>query len=251
MTSAFGRRSIPADCVAASRNTVGVFLVAAPCRRGVSAPSVHEVIVTRALTAVCVLGGLFVLALPSAVLADEQTSQGEVADEDLEERLDNRGRLGIGYQASLGGAQGLTLRFGAGPVVLSGLVGLRLISPDGEDLDTRFGAEFAVAVAIPFQRWDGTHFGLGIRAAIGAQHIQVRNADTNELEGADPFGMAFELPLYVEAWLSQRITLLVETGVVLNVIGDENSPLRERPAGIEIGLGTGGLFGSAGLAFYF
>jgi len=203
-------------------------------------------------TAGCVLGGLLVAALPFAALADEETSSGgDVADEDLEERLDNRGHLGIGYQASLGGAQGLTLRFGAGPVVLSGLVGLRLISPDGEDLDTRFGAEFALGVAIPFQRWDGTHFGLGVRAAVGLQHIQVRNEDTGELEGADPFGMAFELPLYVEAWLSQRITLIVETGVVLNVIGDENSPLRARPAGIEIGLGTGGFFGSAGLAFYF
>lgn len=202
-------------------------------------------------TAVCVLGGLVAAALPFAALADGETSSADVADEDLEERLDNKGRLGIGYQASLGGAQGLTLRFGAGPVVLSGLVGLRLISPDDSALDTRFGAEFALAVAIPLQRWNGTHFGLGVRAAMGVQHIQVRNTDTNELEGADPFGMAFELPLYVEAWLSQRITLLVETGVVLNVIGDEDSPLRAREAGIEIGLGTGGLFGSAGLAFYF
>lgn len=201
-------------------------------------------------TAGCVLGGLLVAMLPLAALADEGSSGGEVADEDLEERLDNKGHVGIGYQASLGGAQGLMLRFGAGPVVLSGLVGLRLISPDGEDLDTRFGAEFALGVAIPFQRWDGTHFGLGIRAAMGVQHVQVRN-DAGELEGADPFGLAFELPLYVEAWLSKRITLLVETGVVLNVIGDQNSPLRDRPAGIEIGLGTGGLFGSAGLAFYF
>lgn len=201
-------------------------------------------------TAVCALGLIVSSALALPAAADDAPAAAPTAEETAAERLDNAGHVGIGYQASLGGARGLAIRYGAGPVVLSGILGLRLISPDADDQETRYGAEVALGVAVPFQRWDGTHFGLGARAAIGVQHVMVRN-EAGELVGADPFGLAFELPLYVEAWLSKRITLIVETGVSLNIVGDEGSPLQQRPAGIVLGLGTGGLFGSAGLCFYF
>lgn len=209
-------------------------------------------------TAVCALGLILASALPRAAAADEDTNATpqEAADAEAEaeanaERFDNAGHLGIGYQVSLGGARGLAVRYGAGPVVLSLIVGLRVISPDDQEEDTRFGVEAAVGVALPIQRWDGTHLGLGLRAAVGAQHV--RNDDFEDGSGPydDPYGFAFEMPIYAEAWLSKRIALIVETGVVLNVIGREGSPLVDRPAGISLGLGTAGLFGSAGLSFYF
>jgi hypothetical protein len=206
-------------------------------------------------TAVCALGLLLSSATPRLAAADEgATATPSPSDVDAEaERIDNLGRFGIGYQVSLGGARGIALRYGAGPVVLSAIFGLRVISPDDNEEDTRFGAEMALGVAIPIQRWDGTHFGLGLRAAVGVQHVQTTDGDLSDPDQRyeDPFGLAFEMPLYVEAWLSRRISLIIETGVVLNIIGSERSPLRERPAGIELGLGTGGFFGSGGLAFYF
>lgn len=196
--------------------------------------------------------GLYLAAAPSATaLADEPVPPAAEADAAATaepERLDNAGKLGIGYQTSLGGARGLSLRFGAGPIVISGIFALRLISPEAEDEQTRMGAEVALGAAIPIQRWNGTHFGLGLRAAIGTQHVRNYGDDADEYH--DPFGLAFELPLYVEAWLSKRITLQVEMGVVFNMIGEEGSPLRDRPAGLGLGIGSGGLFGSAAVHYY-
>ena len=203
-------------------------------------------------TAWSVLGLYLGSVLPAAALADESPAPAvtQAAPGAEAERLDNEGKLGIGYQTSLGGARGLSLRFGAGPVVLSGMFALRLISPDAEEEETRLGAEVALGVSIPLQRWDGTHFGLGVRAAMGMQHARAHGEGSDVDPYRDPFGLAFELPIYVEAWLSQRITMQVELGVVLNVVGDDGSPLNERPAGLGLGIGAGGLFGSAAIHYY-
>jgi hypothetical protein len=194
--------------------------------------------------------------LPAAALAQDAPPAPAPTDaaapaDPAPEPLDNTGQLGIGYQVSLGGARGLSVRFGAGPVVLSAMFALRLISPDAEEEETRLGVEVAGGVAVPIQRWNGTHFGLGLRAALATQHARNHGDDAATRPYLDPFGLAFELPLYVEAWLSKRITALVEMGVVLNVVGDDGSPLNERPAGLGLGIGSGGLFGSAAVHYYF
>lgn len=200
--------------------------------------------------AVFALGLFLASALPTRATADEPVPAPTPEDAPAE-RLDNAGKLGIGYQTSLGGARGLSVRFGAGPIVLSGMVALRLISPDAEDQEARFGTELAIGVGLPIQRWDGTHFGLGVRAAVGLQHAQNHGDDRDARPYVDPFGLAFEIPLYVEAWLSKRIAVQVEMGLVLNVVGDDGSPLNARPAGLGLGIGSGGLFGSAGVHYYF
>ena len=183
---------------------------------------------------------------------------------------DMNGKFGIGFTQTIGGVSGMSFRYWVTrDVGLELDFGLSFLDSDGIRTSTEFLGAVGVFYAIVQHRT--ANLSIGIRGDIGftskpptAAPVSVSSAVNTEVASEIPetatslLQFNLEIPLMVEFFLSDSVALNLAVGVVLIFVPDGGPILDSTGLGIiqpetdfAVGIGTGGLLGSAGFTFYF
>jgi hypothetical protein len=161
------------------------------------------------------------------------------------------GKFGLGYEATLGGVQGLSLSyFVTHALAIDVLLGLQFVSPDSGD--SLFGFNAAIGARYNFARAKDTNLGIGLRVDLGF-------ANKAAMGGADSsFQANIELPLVVEHFFGEHFAITLATGLTVEIVPEKGQVLTPMgtklttPAkGFGLAFFNGGLMGHAGFKFYF
>lgn len=164
---------------------------------------------------------------------------------------DMRGKFGVGYQGSLGGAQGLGIAYWVtNALAIDAILGLEFASPDVGD--TQLGFNVAIGARYNIARAKDVNLGFGILIDLGF----VNKAGNG---GADSsFQANIELPLTVEYFFSEHFAINLATGITIAIVPEKGEVLTPwgrtfdpGAKGFGVQFFNGGLFGSAGFKFYF
>jgi len=161
------------------------------------------------------------------------------------------GKFGLGYEATLGGVQGLSLSyFVTNALAIDVLLGLQFVSPDSGD--SLFGFNAAIGARYNFARAKDTNLGIGLKVDLGFLNKAANGG------GDSTFQANIELPLIVEHFFGEHFAILLATGITVEIAPEKGNALTPMGTGLATpakGFGlaffNGGLFGSAGFKFYF
>ena len=183
------------------------------------------------------------------------------------EAKDMRGKLGVGAIRSLSGAEGMSLRYWAtrefGVELLTGISVL-----DRDAGDTRVGLAGGIQALYVLREIGRANLNVGLRLTVGyLNELKVQNTnDEDEIveEEEATVHFATELPLTLEYHFADAFSVQLSTGIVVSFIPDDGPVLNGQPllwggdsknkdpeSGVAFGLGSGGLFGTAGFTYYF
>lgn len=153
----------------------------------------------------------------------------------------NDGRLALGAAQTLGGVSGIDLVRWFGKVGLNATLGAELVSP--EQGDSAKGVALALGGLYPIASADDAELTIGGRVDLAYFSRGDQSATQIDLE----------LPLRVEWWLAEALSLSVEVGVVVELVPAEGRVLGSgaNAEGTGLSLGDTGLVGGAGFHFYF
>lgn len=163
------------------------------------------------------------------------------------------GKFGLGYQATLGGAQGLSLSyFVSQAFAIDLLLGMKFAIPDVTDTQVGFNA--AIGIRYNFARAKETNLGIGLLVDLGYLNDQVIGPDGS-------FHANIEIPLVLEHFFGEHFAITLGTGITIEIIPEDGAVFAEgganafRPAagakGFSLSFFNGSLFGQAGFKFYF
>lgn len=161
------------------------------------------------------------------------------------------GKFGLGYEATLGGAQGLSIAYWVThALAIDALLGFQFVSPDQGD--SKMALDFAIGARYNFARAKDVNLGIGLK-------VDLAFLNKAAAGGADSvFHANIELPLIVEYFFSEHFSINLATGITVEIVPEKGKALT--PMGTRIATGgkdfgfavfNGGLFGSAGFKFYF
>jgi len=169
------------------------------------------------------------------------------------------GRFGIGLERSLGGANGLAARFfvsDAFAIVATAGIDIALIPTDG-GTEVSAGVAASLGGMLHIARSDHAHLAIGARVTLG-----YRSLDAFQI--IDPtatdtgIGVALEIPIALEIWISDHFSFTVSTGILLDFVPESGRQLHgdgagsNAPAGaVGIGLGAGSITGTLAAIYYF
>ena len=181
------------------------------------------------------------------------------------EAKDMRGKLGIGANTTLTGAHGLTIRYYPsrrfGVEILGGTT-IGRDSSTGNKVNIAFAAQFNYVL----REIGRANLLVGLRGVIA----YVNDDNFNQSPSGEPqlsnsyIHPAIEAPLTIEYYFSDAFSLQLSAGLALSfvpedgalltggrIFGEIHSANTTRNYQTVIGVGSGGLFGSAGFTFYF
>ena len=162
--------------------------------------------------------------------------------------VDLNSKKGIGYTDTLNGVNGLNFQFGVGNIILEGILGISMDSPKDND---GMGRNLTLGLGGHFQalRAEQAAWTIGGRINIGnGQPVTPKGADTPD--GVTEFGLS--IPTRVYWFPNKHISLHVETGIDIQLVGDKGAAL----GGFGGGQGEGTYFGlfdsssSVGMTFW-
>ena len=153
----------------------------------------------------------------------------------------NDGRIALGAAQTLGGVSGIDLVRWFGNIGLNATLGAEFVSPEQGDSGT--GVALALGGLYPIASGDSAELTIGGRVDLGYFSRGDQSATQIDLE----------LPLRVEWWLAEALSLSVEVGVVVELVPSEGRVLGSGTTteGTGLSLGDSGLVGGAGFHFYF
>ncbi len=165
------------------------------------------------------------------------------------------GRFGVGLEQTLGGAGGLAIRYFTGPTLaIAGTLGVDMTIVDGDvsaGVTSSLGAHFQLA------RSEHAHLSVGLRATLGYRSLDAFRLIDPTATDSD-LHVAIEIPLGLEVWLADNLSVGAATGVLVNIVPSGGSQLSgdgpgtTAPAGsIGVGLGAGSLTGTLSMLYYF
>lgn len=163
------------------------------------------------------------------------------------------GKFGLGYEATLGGAQGLAISyFVSHALALDLVLGMKFAIPDQGDSQVGFNA--VIGARYNFARAKDTNLGIGLRVDLGYLNDQVLPPDGS-------FHANIELPLILEHFFAEHFAIVLMTGITIEIIPEDGAVFAEgggnafQPAagakGFSLSFFNGTLFGAAGFKFYF
>jgi len=184
---------------------------------------------------------------------------------------DMNGKLGVGMTQTLGGVTGTSFRYWVTRSVgIETTLGVSLVERDGVRSSTTVNGALGVFYAFVQKRTANLSIGLradlGFRTAPSAQgqSVKVDDAVNSEDESLtfeateSTLQINAEVPLMVEYFFSDSFSVNASFGFVVVIIPDEGKVLDISGLGnadnvgeIGIGVGAGGLFGTAGFTYYF
>lgn len=166
------------------------------------------------------------------------------------------GKFGVGFQQTLLGVQGLSFAYWATPRLLTRVVIGAGFTLDKENSNTT-NLETALGVKYVLVSTKYANLSVGARADLAwASSLSGEGDATGGGSNVTQWGV--EVPLEVEFWFSDSISVNLATGATFTMVPSEGPLLT--PSGIGgvsspdykgIGLGAGTLFGNAGFTFYF
>jgi len=183
---------------------------------------------------------------------------------------DMNGKFGLGFTQTIGGVSGMTFRYWVTRSVgLELNFGLSFLDSSGVRTQTEFLGAIGIMYALVQHRT--TNLMIGLRGDIGFRtqpptsgRVVVGNAGAtqtpSEVAETDTSLVQFnlEIPLIVEYFFSDSFSINLAVGVVLVFVPEGGTILDSTGLGIietdtdfAVGIGTGGLLGSAGFTFYF
>jgi len=178
-----------------------------------------------------------------------------------------RGKLGIGAISSLSGAEGMSLRYWAsrdfGVELLTGISVL-----DRETGTTRVAFAGGIQGLYVLREIGRANLNVGVRVTLGylneviaevAPGTRPSTAPAPTLEETAVLHFATEIPLTLEYHFADAFSIQMSTGIVVSFVPEQGPVLPGAPLlwggdheqGIAFGLGSGGLFGTAGFTYYF
>ncbi len=180
---------------------------------------------------------------------------------------DMRGKLGVGANTTLTGAHGLTVRYWPtrrfGVEIMAGTTVARG-STTGNRVNVAFSAQFSYVL----REIGRANLLVGVRGVIAYVNDDNFGLGSTATEGADISNSyvhpAVEAPLTIEYYFSDAFSVQLAAGIALSFVpkegalltggtlfGDIHTSEPSRDYETVLGLGSGGLFGSAGFTFYF
>jgi len=133
--------------------------------------------------------------------------------------VDLNGKKGIGYVKTLNGVNGFDFQFGTGNLIIEGILGLSLDSPKDND---GMGRTLTLGVGGHFQalRAEAAAWTIGGRINIGnGQAPTPKGLDAPD--GVTEFGLS--IPTRVYWFPNKHISLFVETGIDIQLVGDKGN----------------------------
>ncbi|MEZ4469428.1 MAG: hypothetical protein R3F60_01230 [bacterium] len=131
--------------------------------------------------------------------------------------VDLNGKKGIGYTDTLNGVNGFNFQFGTGNLIIEGILGLTHLSPKDNDAA---GRDLTLGIGGHFQalRAEAAAWTIGGRINIG-NHV---DPDLGQKpEAITEFGLA--IPTRVYWFPNKHISLHVETGIDIQLVGDKGT----------------------------
>jgi hypothetical protein len=169
------------------------------------------------------------------------------------------GRFGVGLERTLGGATGLGLRFFAADVLaIAATVGVDIaIVDEGEDTSTSAGVTASVGALFQVARSDHAHLSVGARLTLGYRSLDAFRLIDPDATSSD-LDLAFELPIGLEVWLADHFSVVVSTGLIVDIVPSSGAQVRGDGAGsnappgsIGVGIGAGSITATLGAFYYF
>ncbi|MBM4388462.1 MAG: hypothetical protein FJ088_12025 [Deltaproteobacteria bacterium] len=162
------------------------------------------------------------------------------------------GKLGIGYDQSLGGVSGLSVKYWIDNLGIWTTFGFDYFNPDG-DGDSLVEIEAALGVIYNFVRPEEANLGIGLRGDLGF----LNKAANNNTERTFHFNI--EVPIVAEYFFSDHFAVHASTGFIFVLVPSSGAALTPQKSGIlqsqakgfGFGIGHGNLFANAGFTFYF
>ena len=139
--------------------------------------------------------------------------------------VDLNSKKGIGYTNTLNGVNGLNFQFGVGNIILEGILGVSLDSPKdndgmGRNLTLGLGGHFQALRAEQAAWTIGGRINIG--NAVGVAGDPAKNPSfVKEPESVTEFGIS--LPTRVYWFPNKHISLHVETGIDIQLVGDKGA----------------------------
>jgi len=185
---------------------------------------------------------------------------------DKAQAKDMRGKLGIGANTTLTGAHGLTVRYWPtrrfGLEIMAGTTIAR-----GSDSGNRINVAFSAKFSYVLREIGRANLLVGVRGVVA--YVNDDNFGAGENTGGADIANSYvhpavEAPLTIEYYFSDAFSVQLAAGLALSFVpkegallgggrlfGDIHTAHSTRNFETVIGLGSGGLFGSAGFTFYF
>jgi len=169
------------------------------------------------------------------------------------------GRFGLGLEQSLGGATGIAVRYFASEVLCIGAtLGVDVAIVDqGSSTDVSAGVEASAGVAFHLARGQHAHFSVGLRTTIGYRSLDALRLIDPEATAGD-VQIAIELPLALEVWLADNLSVGAATGILVNFVPSGGAQLdgdgagtNVPPGSIGIGIGAGSVTATLSVLYYF
>lgn len=180
---------------------------------------------------------------------------------------DMNGKFGMGYEESLGGVSGINLKYHIENFVITGTIGFDFFKP--KDMDPRTAVKFSFGALYNFSKSDIANAGIGVRANVGWRNGEAVEYDVSSESGEtqtimgdldDVWQFNVEVPLVIEVFLSDHFAFNFATGIIVSILTTDSPALTQdtgnmatdtKEEGVGVGIGTSGVFGSAGFAYYF
>lgn len=172
---------------------------------------------------------------------------------------DMDGRFGVGLEQSLGGVGGLGFRyFLSDAFCLDVLAGIDIsFVPKNGKTEVSWGVQGSAGFAFHFARSLHANLSLGLRLALayrGLDALKLLNPTATDAV----VDVAIEIPLGLEVWLADNLSLGASTGILLDFVPSSGAQARgsgagsNAPAGaIGLGFGAGSVLATLTLMYYF
>lgn len=168
---------------------------------------------------------------------------------------DMDGRFGVGLEQTIGGSSGLALRyFTSNGLALAATLGVDIAVVSG---DVSAGVTASAGVLAQLARGEHAHLSAGLRATIGYRSLDAFQIIDPTATTSDVH-LALELPLALEVWLADNLSVGAQTGVLINLVPDGGAQLTDTGAGghapagsVGIGIGAGSVTGTLFVLYYF
>lgn len=157
------------------------------------------------------------------------------------------GKLGIGYQQTLGGVRGIATHYRLGPSMsLSSAVGLSIDNPEQTGADST--TQFQLAAGLIYDLFQGERVNVGIGG-----HIDLGWASSGDASATQ---VNLDVPLRTQLWVTNEIALTFDLGLVITMVGDDGAVLSPTAFGTSgakgFGIGEGlNIVANGGFAWYF
>lgn len=189
------------------------------------------------------------------------------------EARDMNQKFGLGYEQSVGGVSGISLKYHIKNFSVAATVGFDIFKPT--DSDPRTAVRFAAGAFYDFARFKQVNMGIGLRVNAGWKNGEAVNSermkklnctDADSCSGlvtsGDVWQVNLEIPLVVEVFLSDHFAFTLSAGFVITILTEDevvlgNANLNPSMAssteesGYGFSLGMGSMLATAGFMVYF